>query len=474
MTDSLSQVLRYFEQLSQIPRCSGHEAATREWLRQWAEARGWPVVSDEVGNARIDVPATPGCEDAPWLALQGHLDMVCEQTPEKGHDFARDPLTLVYEDEWLRADRTTLGADNGVAIAVAMALADDPTARHPALELLFTVDEETGLNGALGLQADFLRSRQLLNLDSEEDGVFIVGCAGGMMSLYTLPLPLAPLEPGLRGVTITVDGLRGGHSGIDIHRGRGNALRILGTVLQKLPSASLFFLDGGSAHNVIPRSARAKIAVDATDFDALSDLVAEQQAAWRSQCAGEAITIAWESMSLDQASDAAATLRVINLLTEIPHGVWRVFPDNPQLTETSSNLATARTEDGKIILFTSQRSADPEQLRPLSEKLRSLDPSCAHEQGYPGWKPDWNSPLLALGQQVHRDLFNREPRVEVIHAGLECGVIGDRIPGMDMLSCGPTIENAHSPQERMHLPSLERMYQLVLAMCAKLADVRAQ
>jgi len=464
-------VLDYFEQLSLIPRCSGNEEPIRRWLQAWAAQHQWNAQCDVVGNLRIDVPAAPGCEHAPLLVIQGHLDMVCEQTLQARHDFKQQGLRLYYEGEWLRAEGTTLGADNGVAIAIAMAIAEHPTVRRPPLELLFTVDEETGLHGALGLQADFIQGRCLLNIDSEEDGVFIVGCAGGQETTFDLPVTWAETASTEQAVEITVGGLRGGHSGIEIHRNLGNAIVIISSVLAAFPQARLIDLQGGSAHNVIPRDAKARIIVDSQTYFNLGYVVETLQNQWQEQLGEQesGLRIAWAESSLPaQAATVDVTQRVVGLLQSIPHGVVRYLPTQPDIVETSTNLAMVNTKQNQVHILTSQRSANADALLDLTAKLRTLDESAQTNKGYPGWQPNWDSPLLATGQQVFERLFGHLPKIAVIHAGLECGVIGDKIPGMDILSCGPTIVGAHSPGEKLHLPSLERIYRLVLALAEAL------
>lgn len=475
------RILELFEEISRIPRCSKNEEAVTRWFEGWAGSRGWPSQRDPAGNLRIAVPASPGGERAPAVVVQGHLDMVCEKTPESAHDFTRDPIRVRRDGDWLQADGTTLGADNAVALALGAALAEDSDLRRPPLELLFTVDEETGLTGAKNLAPGFVEGRRLINLDSEAEGVFTVGCAGGRDVQIERGLRFAPLPEGVACRRLTVDGLRGGHSGIDIHRPRANANKLLARTLHALmPVAGLRLaaVAGGTKRNAIPRNAAAVIAVRPESLDALRRQAAQCAAWFRSEFPSEPQL----EIRLDEAPPAAAPTAmaaeearlVVDLLLALPHGVAQMAPDFADLVLTSCNLAVAATEGGRIAVTTSQRSLSRTGLDAMSDQVRAVAALAGArtrtESDYPPWTPDPASPLLSRCRDVYRGLYRREPEVRALHAGLECAVIGGACPGMDMISLGPTMENAHSPAERLNVPSLFRVAEFLRALLASLAE----
>lgn len=459
-------VLANFAKISRIPRCSKDEEAIRAFLLAWAAELDFAGKTDPVGNLLITVPATSGRKSAPTVVLQSHLDMVCEKIPASRHDFNRDPLRLYTEGDWLRAKETTLGADNGIGIALAMALAEDRQLQHPTLELLFTVDEETGLSGASNLEPGFFTGRLLLNLDSEEEGVFTIGCAGGRDSELLLALEYADWPEGCQLYELTVAGLQGGHSGMDIHLGRGNANVLLARTLAELRKAvtlHLVGLHGGSAHNAIPREATARLAVPTEQADRLAAQVAEWEATLRRSYPNEPqLTISLTAKEGGPARRISPELgeKILALLQVGPDGVMAMSKEVPGLVESSVNLATIRERAGQLSVLFSQRSDKPEGINWLTAKLEGLarltGALIITGNGYPGWPPAPNSPLLARAQQVYKEMFGQEATIESIHAGLECGIIGAQNPGLDMLSLGPTVKNPHSPEEKLYLPSLDR------------------
>jgi len=465
-TTNRETALANFARISRIPRCSGQEGPIRDFLIAWARELGLPSKTDQAGNLLVTVPATPGRETAPTLVLQSHLDMVCEKTPESTHDFSRDPLRLFTDGDWLRAADTTLGADNGIGIALAMTLAEDRELAHPQLELLFTVDEETGLSGAAALVPGFFSGRVLLNLDSEDEGVFTIGCAGGRDSELQLDLEYAAWPEGWCCHTLTVAGLRGGHSGVDIHEGRGNANVLLARTLAELARSSTFNLvdlHGGSAHNAIPREASAHLAIPA----AAGPQLAEEMAAWSATVRRSYPHEPNLHISLGDPEGGTGRIikpqlagKILDLLLAAPDGVMMMSKEAPGVVESSVNLATIREGEGRLTILLSHRSAKEAGLAWLVAKTEALarlaGAKISSGDGYPGWAPEPDSPLLARVQQVYRRLFGQEATIAIIHAGLECGIIGAKNPGLAMLSLGPTVKNAHSPEERLHLPSLER------------------
>ncbi|MBN1140357.1 MAG: beta-Ala-His dipeptidase [Deltaproteobacteria bacterium] len=467
----LTPILDLFAAISAVPRPSGHEAAIASWLLKWGEKQGFESVRDSVGNIVIRVPATPGMEQAPTLILQNHMDMVCEKEPESRHDFRNDPLRLVTEGDWLRADETTLGADNGIGMALALALATHPALAHPELELLFTVEEETGLTGAQGLDASLLKGRLLLNLDSEREGLFTIGCAGGEEIHLELPMERNPLPPAWRVATVTAAGLQGGHSGMDIAKGRGNANKILAELLDTLDSEGalrILSLQGGSRSNVIPRRAEAVVAFPPE----ASGAVAERLQRFAAEIAGrfaeaEPDLVVTLSVPVAAGVDRRALTpesagRCLRLLLEIPDGVRRMEKNAPELVATSNNLAVIRCEEGALQVLSLQRSSRMAELDLLSAEIAGLAARLGGRSRtdgrYPAWEPQPDSALLRHCCDLYRRLFQTEPVLHVTHGGLECGVLSAKLPGAEMLSLGPDIENPHSPGERAHLPSIVRVY----------------
>lgn len=463
----------HFLALSRIPRCSRNEAGAREHVLQVAARNGCAHETDPVGNTVVRKKATPGMEARPVVVLQSHLDMVCEKNRDTAHDFEKHPLRLKREGDWICAEGTTLGADNGIGVAAQLAVLDDRDIAHGPLELLFTVDEETGLTGANGLAPDLLEGRVLLNLDSEDEETIYIGCAGGQDTVLALPLETDPVPGGLQAVSIRVGGLQGGHSGLDIDRGRGNAIQLLARFLGEVsPTLALrvAHVDGGSKRNAIPRECDAVVVLPPENLEPLKEAarafgqVAERE--HRVRDPGVHVRVA-----VDGVASPAGVLkpelqaRLVDLLVCLPHGVLRMSADIPGLVQTSTNLAVIKTQDREIVISTSQRSSVASELDMASEAVaaagRLAGARIRHDQGYPGWTPDPGSPLLARMKRVYPSVYGREPKVTAIHAGLECGIIGNTFPGMDMISFGPTITGAHSPDERVHIPSVKRFWDLL-------------
>lgn len=465
-------VWKYFAEIARIPRCSRHEAAAGRFVVETARRLGLAWKQDAAGNVVVRKPASPGRDTWPAVCLQGHLDMVCEKHAETRHDFAKDPIEIVRKDGVLMANGTTLGADNGIAVATNLAIMEDRTLEHGPLELLFTVDEETGLNGASRLEPGFVESRILLNLDSEEEGALYVGCAGGRNTTGTWKLTVEPAPAGSRAVQVSVAGLKGGHSGLEIDKGRGNALKLLARVLVALEEtgARLARLDGGNKHNAIPREAAALVFVPERRLDAALALVERCQATFRNEL---------KSVDPDlQVTAAAARARrgpvlarrlqrqIVRTLVALPHGVIRMSADIPGLVETSTNLAVATPRGRTLTIVTSQRSSVASELDEIAATVRAVFElgGAAVEQntGYPAWQPNLDSPILKTAVATYEALFGRKPAIKAVHAGLECGVIGQKYPGMDMISFGPTLEGVHSPDEKIHIDSVPRFYRFLL------------
>ncbi len=441
------------------------------WLKELAKSRNLACRSDAVNNVIIELPATKGYENSPAVVLQSHVDMVCEKTPESKHDFTKDPIELVERDGWITADGTTLGADNGVGVALALALIDEKIS-HPKLELLFTVDEETGLTGANGLKPGFITGKYLINLDGE-DTSFIVGCAGGEQTEIRLPVEFSPVPDSLACFNLKISGLHGGHSGIDIDKQYANAIQLLGRTLKGLQDFDLRICDieGGTVHNAIPRDAKAVICFDASKLNAAKKTLAEIEASFKNEFAKTEPHLKLELKEAPgQKEDLLINnqLSIINLLSALPTGVYRMSSEFEGIVEASSNLAKVELlrDENKLRIATSQRSLEKRTLGEITAKITTLAKSAGAKVetvgGYPSWRPDVNSSLRKRAKEIYRKLNNKEPEVKVVHAGLEPAVIGEKIPGIEMISVGPTIKNPHSPQERVDIASVDAVWEFLL------------
>jgi dipeptidase D len=469
----------YFLELSKVPRGSKKEGAAIDWIEKVAREHGVEAVRDSVNNILVRVPASQGHEKAPVVLLQSHVDMVCEKNADVTHDFERDPIRMAIDGEWVRGQGTTLGADNGIGVAAALAFLDEKKSVHGPLELLFTIDEETGLTGASGIQPGYFRARAMINLDSEEIGVFTVGCAGGRDTTVTLRAPRA-VRPGAALARIAVTGLTGGHSGTDIHKNRGNSIKILARLLlaaaedAAVGPLAVGAMAGGSKRNALPREAWAVVAVDAGREGALRAAIEKEAAHLRAQVAGieEKMQVAVETLPATgdarPVADPAASLRLIRLLNALPHGVLGMNVDIPDLVETSSNVGVMTDlNDGWLIANSSRSSVGPALLGVLAQvrsAARLAGAEAVHSDGYPGWKPNMKSPLLARARGVHQRLFGKEAEVRAIHAGLECGLLTEKYPELDMISYGPDIQGAHSPDERVRIPTVAKMWDFTVAL----------
>lgn len=473
-------VWQRFYEISQIPRPSKKEERITAHFEQLFNSLGIKYTKDKVGNLVARVPATKGYKNAPIVVLQGHSDMVCEKNRGTAHDFDRDPIELVRDGDWIRANGTTLGADNGIGVAAALALLNDPEAQHGPLEILITVDEETGLTGANQLSGKLLKGRLLLNLDSEEEGVFYIGCAGGMDTAGAFRVQTTPVPAGDHSAfVLRVSGLTGGHSGSDIHTGRANAIKLLARTLHALaPHAAGFaHIQGGSKRNAIPREAEAAVVLPAAAAEKARALVAALETAFQNEFKK---TDPNTRLSLEPAPVPAVVYakslskKLIDTLLALPHGVVRMSADIDELVETSTNLATIVSDDTTIVVGTNQRSSVESAKQyiaaSVSAGLRLGGARVSHTDGYPGWQPNLQSGLLRICKETFTRLEGREPEIKAIHAGLECGILGGKYPGMDMISFGPTITGAHSPDERVHIPAVHSFYTLLKAVLKAVAE----
>ena len=473
------ELWRHFDEILTIPRGSKEEEQIRQYLVAVAERNGLSYQQDGTGNLVVRKPAAAGREGAPVTILQSHLDMVNEKNSDVEHDFSQDPIRPQQDGDYLKASGTTLGSDNGIGVAAMLALMESTETDHGPLELLFTIDEETGLTGAASLDASMLQGRTLINLDSEEESSLCVGCAGGADSNLTLRLGSAETPAGTVGLTVRLHGLKGGHSGIDIHLQRANAVKLLARMLFAASLEHSFHLatfEGGNKHNAIPREATATLAVAEGVKESLAELLGGAFAEIEAEFHPAEPEMKLELSSADPPStvwDDATGRAVLELVNGLPHGVLSMSYDIPGLVETSTNLATVKAHNGSLEIGLSSRSSVASALVALRQRIRataSLAGAAVEEgNGYPGWKPDLDSRVLAVVKHVHQRELGADPEVEAIHAGLECGLIGEMIPGMDMISFGPQIENPHSPDERVKIDSVDRFYRLLTATLKELA-----
>ncbi len=483
LTDLEPQLVwSYFDQILRIPRCSGNEAAIRQHLVELAAARGWQSRVDRVGNVVIAIPASAGYESAPGIVFQGHLDMVCEKNNDVDHDFATTGIDAYVEGDNVKARGTSLGADNGIGLAMSLAAAD-ATKFHGPIEILATVEEETGLTGATGLDVSMINGRILLNLDSEEEGEFCVGCAGGgdQAGYFRPNRSEAPADSAR--FELSVGGLLGGHSGIDIALGRGNAIVILVRLLRDLDEAGLLLgletLSGGSKHNAIPREARAVVRIPAGSADALANRIAgfHDAEAKKLSDVDPGLTVRATPADGEAPVVLAADLRpVIDTVLDVPHGVVAMSADIPGLVETSNNVAIITDDGQRIRLYTSARSSVATELEALRDRIcnrmEQAGAAIERDEAYPGWQPNLASPLLAHCQEVFTKLRGKAAPVGAVHAGLECGIIGEQVEGMDMISFGPDIHHPHSPDEYVTVSSVQHTFEFVVALVEDLAGQR--
>ena len=467
-------VFDIFAQINQVPRPSKHEERISKWLQDFAASHNIECVADEAMNVIMRVPATPGYENHEGVILQAHMDMVCEKNGDVQHDFMTDPIQTYVDGEWLKAKGTTLGADDGIGIAMALAAITDPNLPHPAIECLFTVDEETGLTGAMKLQDGMLQSKRLINLDSEDDGQIFIGCAGGIDTLakmHYVPTIIDNRESRIA-IRLSVTGLLGGHSGDDINKGRANANQFIVWFLARIwpqTEIQLASINGGNLRNAIAREAEAVIAIPMAYKEQIriewNHFVAQMEGVF-----GEVekdMRLELETCDMpDMFVPADKAYRLIMALCECPHGMIAMSKEMPGLVETSTNLASIKMKSADssdfIEINTSQRSSKEPAKHHLKWAVeQALSLACdevTHGDGYPGWAPNPNSPLLEVVKKSYTDLFKSEPQVLAIHAGLECGLFLEKYPYLDMVSFGPQMVGVHSPQERLSIPSTERCY----------------
>ncbi len=476
-------VWAHFATLCAIPRSSYHEAALIGHLIDWAQTRGIESVVDSAGNLILKKPASPGCEAIPGVVLQGHLDMVCQANSGTQHDFERDPINTIVRDGWVIAQDTTLGADNGIGVALALAALEEPGLVHPPLEVLLTVNEESGMDGARGLMPRTLQGKALINLDTEEWGHFYLGCAGGVDVEVRHDCAQEHVLADYVMVRFEVSGLRGGHSGIDIHLGRGNAIKLLAEALRDLSAHTdvrLIEFNGGTARNAIPREAFAICALPANIAASIDEWGRHRHESWRQRFAEADANVSFICKHDDAPPDTAIANaerdRLLAFIDTAANGVARISSDFPGVTDTSSNLGVAALERGGFRATFKVRSLHDARADALADKLVAHASSygfrAAKDGAYPGWTPDPSSPLLALCQRAYTAQFGQPAGLQVIHAGLECGLLAASHPQLDMISFGPDIRGAHAPGERVEIASVAHCWTLLKAVLQALAAAR--
>jgi len=481
MTTAISELeprklWEHFYRLTRIPHPSGHEEQIRKHVAAFGRQLGLETLIDEAGNVIIRKPATKGMEHCKGVILQAHLDMVPQKSADCGHDFLHDPLDVYIEDGWAHARGTTLGADNGIGVAAALAVLESDSLPHGPLEALFTANEEAGMTGAMGLKPEILEGDILLNLDSEDEGELFIGCAGGLDGTMTFRYCEESHPPDHAGFEIMVSGLKGGHSGLDIHLGRGNANKIMNRLLQAgrdCCGLRLASIDGGSLRNAIPRESMALVAVPSDraqlfveTLKHLTATIAEELAAADPKLRIEIVPVNVPNTVIDDPTFE----RLLQAVADCPNGVMRMSEQMPGVVETSNNLARVSSDGGQITVECLLRSSVDSSLDALSSAIRNVadrvGATCSFSGGYPGWQPHPDSPILKLMQGVYRQRFGKNPEVRVIHAGLECGIIGGTYPRLDMISFGPTIRFPHSPDEKVECASVRKFWDFLVDVLA--------
>lgn len=470
-------IWKNFYLLTQVPRPSGHLEKIQKFLLDWAKEKGIEAILDEAGNVLMRKPATPGMEDCKVVTLQGHMDMVPQKSPESAHNFETDPIEAYIDGDWVRAKNTTLGADDGMAVATIMAIMEANDIQHGPLEGFITADEESTMGGVNDMSTDLLKGDILLNLDNETEGEMMIGSAGGVNLTATLEYKEVEVDATDAAVKVSLGGLLGGHSGLEINEGRGNANKMMARFVQDAIAnfdACLASWQGGNMRNAIPREAEVVLTLPKENVEALKEIVEE----WRATFTGEyeaiekGLTFEVEDVALPaMIVPAEVQDNLVNALCGCHNGVMRFIPEVPSIVETSSNLAIVEIAGGKAMFKVLVRSSRDSMRECCAETLESIFAMAGMrvelDGAYPAWQPNPKSEIVELMRNVYRDLFNAENKVQVIHAGLECGVIGAKYPKMDMVSFGPTMRSPHTPNERCYIPSVEKYWQFVLATLAR-------
>jgi dipeptidase D len=461
-----------FSDLCSIPRPSKHEEKVVQYVIDFAQKHGLQYYKDKVGNVIIRKPATPGRENAHPVILQAHVDMVPQKNTATNHNFLTDPLQPYVDGEWVKAKGTTLGADNGIGVAAAMAVLQSKDIAHGPLEVLLTIDEETGMTGAFNIEEGSLKGKTMINMDSEDEGELYIGCAGGMNTTAKIPVKWESVKGDYKAYKINLTGLKGGHSGLDINLGRGNANKLINRFLWKVSrelGVQLAGLDGGTLRNAIPREAFATVVVPAAQSSAFEKEVKAYEQTLKIELGSVEPDLSFKVESTGnpaKAVEKGSQASILNAIYSIPNGAMRMIAEMPEVVETSTNLAIVKLGENEIELMCLLRSSVDSAKVDLANSMTSVfelaGGSVVHDGDYPGWKPDVHSPILLTMQQVYEKHFGKKPEVKVIHAGLECGIIGDKFPGMDMVSFGPTIRHPHSPDEKVNVPTVEKFWNFLV------------
>ncbi|MGM0612694.1 MAG: aminoacyl-histidine dipeptidase [Bacteroidota bacterium] len=467
-----AQVWKNFESLTNIPRPSKKEQKAAQFVKEFGEKLGLETIMDETGNVIIKKPATPGYEDRQGVILQGHIDMVPQKNNDVDHDFEKDPIEAYVDGEWVTAKGTTLGADNGIGVAAAMTILESDEIEHGPVEALITIDEESGMTGAFGLKSGMLDGKILINMDSEDEGELYIGCAGGMDTIATMQYKEEDVPANMKAYKLFVKGLKGGHSGLDIHLGRGNAIKMLDRFMFKAQNAHglrLGEMEAGNIRNAIPREGEAIVVVPENNASKFEKFVKEFESVVKNELDSVEPDMKFFAETCDAPSKIMNADQQDSLLKGIfgcPNGVMSYIAEMPDVVETSTSMGIAVIKDGKAQITTLQRSSVDSRKEGLGDMIRSVfelaGANVEHKGTYPGWKPDVNSPILATMKEVYNERFNKTPEVKVIHAGLECGIIKDVYPDLDAISFGPTISYPHSPDEKINIETTQKFWQFLV------------
>ncbi len=473
------RVWNHFYDITRIPRPSKKEEKIRAYLEDFGKKLNLETKTDAAGNVLITKPATPGYEDQKTVILQSHMDMVCEKNSDVEFDFDNDPIETEIRGEWLHAKGTTLGADNGIGMALMLAVLDSEELKHPKVECLFTVDEETGLTGAFALDKNLLTGDVLINLDSEDDGEIFVGCAGGIDTTAVMKYETAKTPVGFFSFAVKVSGLLGGHSGDDIEKGHANANKLLNRILWNISQEAelrIAYIDGGNLHNAIPREASAVCVVPSGKKEQVRVVFNTISAELEAEFGAVETKMRLELHSEDMPASTmtpCSTSRLLNAVYACPHGVIAMSADMPGLVETSTNLASVKMFDefDSVKIVTSQRSSVESAKFDIAHQVESVfrlaGCKVTHGDGYPGWKPNLKSDILKVAEKTYEKLFSEKAAVKAIHAGLECGLFLEKYPHLDMISIGPTMRGVHSPDERVHIPAVVKSWDWLVEILAE-------
>ena len=470
-----------FDEITKVPRPSRHEEKIRQYLLKFAEKHGIKAKTDEVGNVVMMKPATPGKENAPTVVLQSHMDMVAEKNGDVNHDFLNDPIQTYIDGDWVKAKGTTLGADNGIGMAAALAVMADDTLVHGPVEALFTVNEEIGLEGAENLGADMISGKMLINLDSEDDGEIFIGCAGGIDTTATFSYKRSFSPENFKYFRVSVSGLLGGHSGGDIHLGRANANKVIARFIWECSQKwdiEVSSFKGGNLRNAIPREAEAVFGIHSKHIDAVNEFLGKYADDIKVEYKGVEPGMELKIEEVERPEyciDSKTSLTLVRALYSAPHGVVSMSRDLENLVETSTNLAAVKmTDDNKIVVTTSQRSSLESRKNDIAGQVEAhfqlAGAEVTHSDGYPGWAPDINSRIMKLSADAYEELFNVKPAVKAIHAGLECGLFLSKYPHLDMVSFGPTMTGVHSPDEKLLIPTVDKFWKHLSRVLEKVAE----